>query len=43
MFLAVTNDQQAQQSRLGFAADAQNILITGGTFIVSLCHSCIWS
>ena len=34
--LAVTNDQQAQQSSSGILANAQNILITGGTFIVSL-------
>ena len=39
MFLAVTDDQQAQaaqQSESGFFPNAQNILITGGTFIVSL-------
>ena len=41
MFLAVTDDQQAQQSRSGLFVDAQNILITGGSFIVSLCCSCV--
>ena len=34
--LAVTNDQQAQQSVSGFFANAQNTLITGGSFTVSL-------
>ena len=33
--VAVTDDQQAQQSMSGIFANAQNILITGGT-IVSL-------
>ena len=42
MFLGVTNDQQAQQSGLGFFANAQNPVVTGGTFIVvSLYCSCI--
>ena len=36
MFLAVTDDQQVQKSGSGFFANAQNTLITGGTFIVSL-------
>jgi hypothetical protein len=36
MFLVVINDQQAQQSRSGFSANAQNTLITGGSFTVSL-------
>ena len=38
--LAVTNDQQAQQSMSGVFANAQNVLITGGTF-VSLYCSCV--
>ena len=33
--LAVTDDWQAPQSVSGIFANAQNILITGGTFIVS--------
>ena len=36
--MAVTDDQQAQQSMLGVFANARNVLITGGTF-VSLCCS----
>ena len=36
--VAVTDDQQAQQSMLGVFANARNVLITGGT-IVSLCCS----
>ena len=40
MFLAVTDDKQAQQSRSGVFTHAQNILISGGTSIVSLCCSC---
>ena len=37
MFLAVIDDQQAQQSGSGFFANAQNPVITGGSFtIVSL-------
>ena len=35
MFLAVANDQQVQQYGLHFNANTQNIIITGGTFIVS--------
>ena len=34
-FFASTDDQQAQQSLSGFFANAQNTLITGGSFIVS--------
>ena len=34
--LAVIEDQQAQQPMSVSFANAQNILITGGTFIVSL-------
>ena len=34
--LAVTDGQQAQQSTSGIFANAQNVLITGGTIIVSL-------
>jgi hypothetical protein len=33
-------DRQTQQTRSGFFANAQNTLVTGGTFIVSL--SCSW-
>ena len=40
--LVVTDDQQAQQSTSGIFANAQNVLITGGTIIVSLCCSCVW-
>ena len=36
--MAVTDDQQAQQSMSGVFANARNVLITGGT-IVSLCCS----
>ena len=36
--VAVIDEQQAQQSMLGVFANAQNVLITGGTF-VSLCCS----
>ena len=39
--LAVIDDQQTQQSSSGFFPNAQNVLITGGTFIVSLCCSCV--
>ena len=38
--LAVTDGRQAQQSMSGIFANAQNVLITGGTF-VSLCYSCV--
>ena len=43
MFLAITNDQQAQQSRSGLLPNARDILVTGGSFIaaVSLCYSCV--
>ena len=43
MFLAVTDNQQtqAQPSMSGFFPNAQNIIITGGSFIVSLCCSCV--
>ena len=34
--VALTDDQQAQQSMSGVFANARNVLITGGTF-VSLC------
>ena len=34
MFLDVTNNQQAQQSMLGVFANAQNVLVTGGSFTV---------
>ena len=34
-FFASTDDQQAQQSMSGFFANAQNTLITGGSFVVS--------
>jgi hypothetical protein len=41
MFLADTDDQQAQQSRADFFPNAQNILIAGGSFtIVNLCCGC---
>ena len=40
--LAVSNDQQAQQSMSGIFANAQNVLITGGNFIVSLYYSCVF-
>ena len=41
MFLAVTDDQQAQQSRSDFFPNAQHVLITGGSFTaVSFC-SCL--
>ena len=43
MFSAVTDDQQAQQSSLGFFANAQNTLITGGSFIVGLAVSVIYT
>ena len=33
--LAVADDQQAQQSMSGVFANAQNTLITGGSFVVS--------
>ena len=39
--VAVTDDRQSQQSMPGIFANAQNILITGGTFIVGLCCSCV--
>ena len=38
--LAITDDQQVQQSMSGIFANAQNVLITGGTF-VSLCCGCV--
>ena len=41
MVLAGTNDQQAQQSMPGFFANAQNTLISGGTF-VSLSCRCVY-
>ena len=34
--LAITNEQQAEQAISGIFANAQNVLITGGTIIVSL-------
>ena len=37
MFLAVTDDQQAQQSMSVFLPNVRNIHITDGTFVVSLC------
>jgi len=37
LFSAFADDQQTQHSGLGFFANAQNLLITGGTF-VSLSH-----
>jgi hypothetical protein len=36
IFLAVTDNQQLQQSGSGFFANAQNTLITDSSFIVSL-------
>ena len=39
--VAITDDQQAQQSMSGIFANPQNVLINGGTFIVSLCYSCV--
>ena len=36
MLLDFTNDRQIQDSGAGFFANAQNTLITGGTFVVSL-------
>ena len=39
--LAITVGQQAQQSMSGIFANAQNVLISGGTF-VSLCCSCVY-
>jgi hypothetical protein len=39
MILVVANNQQAQQSVSGFFANAQNTLITGGSFTVSPCCS----
>ena len=36
MLLAFTDDCSIQDSGSGFFANAQNILITGGTFVVSL-------
>jgi hypothetical protein len=42
MFLADTDDQQAQQSKVDFFPNAQNILIAGGSFtIVNLCCGCV--
>jgi hypothetical protein len=42
MFLADTDDQQAQQSRGDFFPNAQNILVGGGSFtIVNLCCGCV--
>ena len=35
ILLAFTYDRQVQDSGSGFFANAQNILITGGTFVVS--------
>ena len=34
VFLPVTDNQQAQQSMSGFFANAQNTLVTGGSFVV---------
>ena len=39
MLLAVTDDQQTQQSRSVFFPNAQNILITGGSF-TAVSHCC---
>jgi hypothetical protein len=42
MILVVTDDQQLQQSGLGFFANAQNTHITDSSFIVvSLCFRCV--
>ena len=38
--VAVADDKQAQQSMSGIFANAQNVLVNGGTFIVSCC-SCV--
>ena len=35
--VAVTDDQQAQQSMSGVFANARNVLITGGTFVSLFC------
>ena len=40
MLLAFADDCQIQDSGSGFFANAQNILITGGTFVVSLSCGC---
>ena len=34
--MAVAKDQQIQQSMSGIFANAENVLITGGTFVVRL-------
>jgi len=39
--LAVTDDQAGSTIYVDIFANAQNIFITGGTFIVSLCCSCV--
>ena len=39
LVLAVSDDQQNKESSTGFILNAQNVIITGGTFMVSLCCS----